>query len=165
MYKNDYELIYLYRTTKSEAIIDIIFQKYKPLIWKNIHKFYIPIKDQDDFFQEALMTLLECVQRFDESMNKTFTKYFELILYRKFISLKDKSAKYVLIEKVELLQETYTPVHQTVDIGNIYLSPLEMEIKRMYFDERLTIDSISKILNKDIKSVKNAIYRIKVKLK
>jgi RNA polymerase sporulation-specific sigma factor len=165
MYKNDYELIYLYRTTKSEAIIDIIFQKYKPLIWKNIHKFYIPIKDQDDFFQEALMTLLECVQRFDESMNKTFTKYFELILYRKFISLKDKSAKYVLIEKVELFQESYTPVHQTVDIGNVYLSPLETEIKRMYFDERLTMESIAKSLNKEVKSIKNAIYRIKVKLK
>ena len=165
MYKNDYELIYLYRTTKSEAIIDIIFQKYKPLIWKNIHKFYIPMKDQDDFFQEALMTLLECIQRFDETMNKTFTKYFELILYRKFISLKDKSAKYILTEKVELLQETYTPITDTIDTSNIYLSPLEDAIKRMYFDERLTMESIARNLNKDIKSIKNAIYRIKVKIK
>lgn len=165
MYKNDYELIYLYQTTKSEDVISIIFQKYKPLIWKNIHKFYIPTKDQDDFFQEALMSLLECVNTFDESKNKTFTKYFELVLFRKFITLKDKSSKYVLIEKPELIKESYTPIYNHVNIESLYLSELEQSIYTMYFEKRLTIDTIAKQLDKEKKSIKNAIYRIKVKIK
>jgi len=165
MYKNDYELIYLYRSTKSESVISLIFQKYKPLIWKNIHKFYIPSKDQDDFFQEALMTLLDCVNKFDESKNKTFTKYFELVLYRKFITLKDKSAKYVLIEKPELIKESYVPSYTHIAVDDLHLSVLETTIYKMYFEDRLTIDSIATKLTKDKKSIKNTVYRIKVKLK
>lgn len=165
MYKNDYELIYLYRTTKSEEVISIIFQKYKPLILKNIYKFYIPSKDHDDFFQESLMTLLDCIHTFDESKNKTFTKYFELVLYRKFITLKDKSSKYVLIEKPELIKESYTPNYEVTNIDNLYLSPLEKHIYTMYFEDKLTIETIALNLNKTQKSIKNAVYRIKVKLK
>lgn len=165
MYKNDYELIYLYRTTKSEEVISLIFQKYKPLIWRNIHKFYIPSKDQDDFFQESLMTLLDCVYSFDESRNKTFTKYFELVLYRKFITLKDKSSKYLLIEKPELIQESYTPVYNHINIDDLNFSELEKEIYNMYFELHLTIDSIAHKLGKEKKSIKNTIYRIKVKVK
>src|SRR5690554_6557116 len=165
MYKNDFELIYLYRQNKSETVMALIIKKYTPLIWKNIYKFYIPIKDQDDFFQEALMTLYTCVMTFDELKNKTFTKYFELVLFRRFIALKDQSAKYVLIEKPELLKESYIPVYDHVDIEGLHLSKLEKDIYEMYFNDKLTIDSIAKTLNKDKKSIKNAIYRIKVKLK
>ena len=165
MYKNDFELIYLYRQNKSEAVMELIIKKYTPLIWKNIYKFYIPIKDQDDFFQEAVMTLYTCVMTFDEFRNKTFTKYFELVLFRRFITLKDQSAKYVLIEKPELIKDSYTPVYDDIYLGDIYLSPLEQKVYQMYFKERMTHASIAKSLNKSLKSIKNTIYRIKVKLK
>ena len=74
------------------------------------------------------MTLLDCIHTFDESKNKTFTKYFELVLYRKFITLKDKSSKYVLIEKPELIKESYTPNYEVINTNDIYLSPLEKQI-------------------------------------
>ena len=165
MYDNDYELIYLYRTTKDEHIISVIYEKYKPLIWKNIYKFYIPSKDHDDFFQESLMVLFDCINNFDASKNKTFTRYFSLVLFHKFIQLKDKSSKYILIEKPELIKESYEPSYEPVLNEDIYLSPLERQIYQLYFKDKLIIDSIAKNIGKSKKSIKNTIYRIKTKLK
>ena len=100
------------------------------------------------------MTLLDCVYSFDESRNKTFTKYFELVLYRKFITLKDKSSKYLLIEKPELIQESYTPVYNHINIDDLNFSELEKEIYNMYFELHLTIDSIAHKLGKEKRVLK-----------
>ncbi|WP_162146978.1 sigma factor [Acholeplasma granularum] len=165
MYKNDYELIYLYRTSRSDDALALIIQKYRPLIFKNIHKFYIKQKDHDDFYQESILVLLECINNFDESRNKTFTKYFELVLFRRFIQLKNKTPKYILFEKPELFEGSFTEEIIIIKEDNIYLAPFEKEVYHRYFKQHQTIDYIAESLNKSNKSIKNAIYRIKVKIK
>jgi RNA polymerase sporulation-specific sigma factor len=70
---NDYELVYLIRTQKDSIAFDFLFQKYKKFIWKYIHFMHIEYKEQDDFFQEGILTLYKAVETFDESRNKTFS--------------------------------------------------------------------------------------------
>ncbi|VEU82924.1 sigma-70 family RNA polymerase sigma factor [Acholeplasma hippikon] len=161
---NDYELIYLYKESMNEAIFERIIEKYRPLIWKNIYKFFVKTQDQDDFYQEAVILLYQALQKFDENQNKTFTKYYELLLTRRFVQLKDKTAKYVLFPNSELIEETYTP-----DFDNFNeapeLAPLEEKIYQMYFVDKMITKSIAEQLQISEKSVKNAIYRIKCKMK
>ncbi len=161
---NDYELIYNYRNTRSEIFLQQIIDKYRPLIWKNIYKFYIEPKDQDDFYQESLLTLMDCLNRFDESKQKTFTKYFELILFRRFIYLKDKTPKYYLYERPELFEDTYTPDFDRLEEG-VFLTALEKDVCQLYFYDHQTVESIGQLLKKNEKSIKNTIYRIKSKIR
>ncbi|CDR31382.1 RNA polymerase factor sigma-70 [Acholeplasma oculi] len=166
MIKNDYELIYLYQTTKDEHILNIIIEKYRPLIWKNIYRFYVEPKDRDDFYQEACLLMLDALEVFDLSRNKTFTKYYELILFRRFIHLKDKSPKYILYDKAELIESSYTPSFDAIDKleEGFHLTAFEKDVFKLFFTDKMTQDNIAKTLDKDIKSIKNAIYRIKVKI-
>ena len=162
--KNDYELIYLYKETSSEEALIKLINKYKRLIWKNIYKFYVPISYHDDFYQEGLITLVNALNTFDSSYNKTFTRYFELILYRRFIALKKESPKYVLAPKPELFfKEEPPPFFIFFDLKS--LSDFEKRVWDLYYNERKIIKSIAEILKTDEKSIKNAIYRIKCKLK
>lgn len=162
--KNDYELIYLYKETNNEEALIKLINKYKPLIWKNIYKFYVPLSDQSDFYQEALITLVHALNTFDPIYNKTFTRYFELILYRRFIALKKASPKYILAPKPELLFREEPPsLFIFFDLKS--LSDFEKKVWDLYYNERKIIKSIAEILNTNEKSIKNAIYRIKCKLK
>ena len=162
--KNDYELIYLFKETQSEQALKKLIAKYNPLIWKNIYKFYVPLQDQDDFYQEALITLVESINKFDSSYNKTFTRYYELLLHRRFIALKNKQPKYILSPKPELFFKEHTPPFEIYFDINV-LSDFEKKVWNLYYNEKLIMKSIAKTLNTDLKSIKNAIYRIKHKLK
>lgn len=161
---NDYELIYLYKGSRCDMVLQQIINKYRPLIWKKIYQFYVQPKDQDDFYQEATITLLLAINTFDESRNKTFTRYFELILTRRFIALKNRAPKYVLVDKPELLESEYEETYDTLE-EPATLSPLEKKVFDLYVNKGKVVSSIAVTLNMTEKSVKNTIYRIKVKIK
>jgi RNA polymerase sporulation-specific sigma factor len=101
---NDYELVYLFKTQKDSIAFDFLFQKYRKFIWKNIHMLNIDQKEHDDFFQEGILMLHKAVQTFDESKNKTFTRYFELILKRHYYQLIHKLPKYLLYEDSNFME-------------------------------------------------------------
>ena len=65
-------------------------QQVSKLNLKMIHLFNVEPKDQDDFYQEAIILLVDTVYTFNEQKNKTFTRYFELVLKRRFIRLKQQ---------------------------------------------------------------------------
>lgn len=94
------------------------------------------------------MILLDCIYIFDELKNKIFIKYFEFVLYCKFIILKDKFLKYVLIEKLEFIKESYMLNYEVINIDNFYLLLLEKYIYIMYFEDKFMIDMIVLNLNK-----------------
>ena len=85
---NDYELVYLIRTHSDSIAFDFLYQKYRRFIWKFIHLMHIESKEQDDFFQEGILTLYKAVETFPmKSKNKTFTRYFRINLTKTFLSL------------------------------------------------------------------------------
>jgi len=88
---NDYEIISQIREGNNEAL-ELLFEKYKPLIYKKIYKFNL-YYDFDDMYQESLMILFKSLEKFDEKYSKTFTRYFEQNLERKFITIVSKRVR------------------------------------------------------------------------
>ena len=89
---NDYELLYLIRE-KSDEALEIMYRKYTPLIRKRILDFRIQV-NHEDFFQEGLLALDIAIRRYIDLYDKTFNKYFDLILQRRFIQILRKQEKH-----------------------------------------------------------------------
>ena len=71
---NDYELVYLVRE-QNEAALDILIQKYSPLIGKIASSYYGVGVDYEDFFQEVRMAFIKSIDTFDETSAASFYSY------------------------------------------------------------------------------------------
>ncbi|MFA5470533.1 MAG: sigma-70 family RNA polymerase sigma factor [Acholeplasmataceae bacterium] len=162
---NDFELVYLIKTQEDSVAFDFLYQKYQKFIWKCIHLLNIDQKEQEDFFQEGILILYKAAQTFDESKNKTFTRYFELILKRHFYQMISKLPKYLLYEDSNFMEcFAYYESEDPWDfIKNC--SEFEQQIYQAYFIEKQAVKRISKNLCCDSKKIYNAIFRIKEKYK
>ena len=158
---NDYELIYLVQNHQDGIALEFLFDKYKLLIWKYIHQYEVPYYEREDFFQEGLIMLHKAVLRFDEAKNKTFTRYFELILKRRFWALLKKLPKYVIKEIPDISGGYIIEEEPVISID--LKSDLEKTIFKMYFLNQEKVKTISKKTGYTRKQIYNAIYRIKDK--
>lgn len=166
---NDYELLYLIGE-QNEKARDLMYQKYSFLIRKTISVMNVPPFYQDEFFQEGLMLLMNVITTFDNSYNKTFCRFFELCLKRKFYRLfKDYmiySSKIVRIEDVEDLSLPFMEEDSVVyQIKPRFDSNIEA---KLYFDVvigNLAPKEFARINGVDIKKVYNLIYKLKKNLK
>ena len=170
---NDYELLYLINTGSDEAL-EIMLKKYEKLIYSMIHKFHVFNSNFDDAVQEARMSLLKSIRKYSEFENKTFTKFFELILERKLIDLyhieiKNKKIEdhlltfdtdmvYVIEDKLDglILKENFAKQFYK-------LSSFEQVVYEEKFIKNKKVKEISIDLNQSSVKVSNAIQRIKQK--
>jgi len=160
---NDYELIYLIQSNHDHIALDFLYKKYEKFIWKNVHLLHIEEKEYDDFFQEGNLMLLKAVKTFNENKNKSFTRYFELILKRQFYMLVGRLPKYELNEELCMYLGTS---HMDEEIEHmVFKSELESQVYEMHFINNRQIKEISLLLETDCKSIYNTIYRIKEKYK
>lgn len=164
MLLNDYELIYIIKTHQDEKALELMINKYRNLIWKMIHLFNVEQKDQDDFYQEAIILLVDTVYSFNEQRNKTFTRYFELVLKRRFIRLKQQLPGWKLYEKVELIEDRMQP-YESVLMEIPDLTEQEAIIFEYYFVKHYTTKAIVRETNLSTKQVYNSLYRLKQRLK
>lgn len=160
---NDYELIYLIQTERDDCALTFMFKKYHKFIWKQIHLLNIPFNDHDDFHQEGLLMLNKAILAFDESRNKSFTKYFELILKRQFYHLIHKIPKYVLYEDAHFFKGVTYIEEEPVEL--ILSSKLEQIIYELYFLKRCSVKDIESNTGYEKKQIYNTIFRIKEKYK
>ncbi|CCV65317.1 MAG: sigma-70 family RNA polymerase sigma factor [Paracholeplasma sp.] len=168
---NDYELIYLVQDQQDMVALDVIFAKYDRFIYKKILSFHIYGSEQDDFHQEGLIVLHRAVMTFKPEYNKTFMRYFEVLLERKFINLtKARKRKYecesYLIQE-EMTKPKYLFFEEPVEyvIPKIsFKSDIEQQIYEAYYQKGSKIEEIAGELDLNTKQVYNAIYRIKKKL-
>ena len=68
---NDNELLYLLYEGE-EVARQLLFKKYKFLIYKRLRAFRIKDKNFDDFFQEGLMALNDAINHFNPYYHKSF---------------------------------------------------------------------------------------------
>ena len=68
--------------------------KYLNLIKARAQKFGVKERYIDDFIQEGLFMLIIAARTYDSNSEKTFNKYFDLILIRKFQRLMEKEKEY-----------------------------------------------------------------------
>ena len=160
---NDYELLYLMSEFDEEAE-RILFEKYTNLIRSKVYKFKIKSRYRDDFIQEGLYMLVVAVRTYDEHSNKSFNKYFDLILHRKFVKLIEKEKCYFnavdFDDSENIVKDSSIFTYNFHDFTNY--STFEEKVlylKKKNYKPR----EISKILECDVKSVYNCICRIKNK--
>lgn len=157
---NDYEIIYLIRSQRNEDALAFMLKKYEKFIWKNIHTMYVNEDDKHDFFQESLILLNKAIQTFDESYNKTFTRYFELILKRRLFALKKDSQQYVIREP-SFFYQIESPETQKESLQPLFKNERQQSVYFYYFESHRAIDYVSETLNLSKKQVYNIIYQIK----
>lgn len=166
---NDFELLYLIRENCDFAL-DIMFRKYIPLINSRIKSFNIKHWNRDDFFQEGLICLHKAISTFREDKNKTFTKYFDLILQRHFMQiLRKESNNFYNVDLVgagEYISEPETKFEDSLSevINKVKFSKFETEVLK---NLRLGVKSreIASLLGCKPKQVYDATDRIKKKIK
>lgn len=166
---NDYELLYLIHQGSDEAL-EIMFDKYQYLIYARVKRFNIPISLRDDFVQEGYIMLNKAIKTYKMESNKTFNKYFDLILQRRFISLIRINKTY---QNYAVLMEEVNPSYES-DATNDTSS---IEVRESMFSKQEHLIFVNKYLNSMTteemvlkfgltpKQIYNATVRIKAKLK
>ncbi len=190
---NDNELIILARE-KNEDAINILYNKYKPLITKKCSNYFKYVKDKgiefNDLTQECLIGFEESIRNYNPNADTLFYTFTSICMDRQIITL----IKKVNRDKNRFLNEAIS-IESCLEDNNNLLDRIEdnsynpevgimgdAEYQELYdkiikvltnFEECVfnlklqgfDYDEISSILDKDTKSVYNAIGRIKDKIK
>lgn len=184
---NDYELVILAQEGNEDAI-NLIYQKYKPIIVKKSKNAIIYATHHgieiSDIMQEGYIGLEEAIKSFLPEENKaSFYTFANLCIDRQIVNYLRKSTKGrekilnnavtiddnmekiisddVNIEENFLLKDRERNIVEKVksELTEFELKVFEMKINGYNFVE------ISNILNKDVKSIYNTFHRIKIKIK
>lgn len=187
---NDYELLDQVYSCNEDAN-EILLYKYRPLI-VNLAKKYIPYceggVDLNDLIQEGMLGLNEAIQTFRDDKEANFGTYARLCIKRQLMNLVKSTRRQknmilnqsVSIEDDEsntidkfLTDSSFDPsmMLEESENHNLLLAKLSdslttlenrvFELKRQGFEYK----EIADILDKDPKSIDNAMQRIKIKLK
>lgn len=169
---NDYEIISQIKEGNNEAL-ELLFEKYKPLISKKIYKFNL-YYDFDDMYQESLMVLFKSMNRFEEKYSKTFTRYFEQNLERKFITIVTKR-----VRRGEIFRNNqkyiYESNHNTV-LNSVYFDLAKKEITKVLTNTENLVYTLRELNNFSIsyihtnyglteKVIYNSLHRAKIKIR
>src|SRR5690554_2430650 len=154
---NDYELIHLIQSEQCEAALQTLIQKYKLLANRFMYQFQVKETDYDDYLQEAAIMLYKAATLFIENYNKTFTRYYELLLRRRILYLKKNEPQYILNEGASYSKEDKPYYEHSVIDG---LASFEEVIYKKYFVLNQKISFIAKSESISAKQIYNAIYRI-----
>ena len=169
---NDFEIINLVKQGDEEAF-KLMVDKYRFLVAKKIKNFNL-MTDFDDCFQEALMILHRSIIKFDESFNRTFTRYFESNLINFLITFKNKKIRYqsFKVEKLPIMYDGFVKEDEKIyfqdhEIINAYssLSDFEKKVFKVRIIDKKNIIECAEILNCEEKQVYNAVDRIRKKIK
>ena len=188
---NDYEVLSM--VADNEEATELLFKKYKPLIVGIAKKMYRTIQnsgfDLNDLIQEGMIGFSTAINTFDEHKDTTFFTYAKTCIERRLISLIKSASRY----KHQLLNESYSvedlakdsqsienllednssnPENKLIDSENTnelvkniqkQLTPLESAVFELKISG-FTYREIADILDKESKSIDNAISRIKAKV-
>lgn len=184
----DEELIVKCKSGDTFAIEEI-FSRYKPLLEKISRGYFLLGSDNDDLVQEAMIGLYKAILSFDKNQNASFKTFATLCARRNILSAIKKSNSQknkTLNECLSLSDITgddeenflFLPPNSLLAYENIIekekmqeikqqiiksLSKLELKILSLYL-KGFSYDYMSKNLNITVKSVDNALCRIKKKL-
>ena len=191
---NDNELISLAKE-KNEDAINLLHEKYKPLITKKSNKYYKYVNNKgielSDLTQECLLGFEESIKDYNPNDNVTFYTFTNICMDRQLLTeikrlnrdkykllndaipletidtdndtnlidflknMKDNPEE-GLLEEIEY-QELYNKI--TKNLTNLEECVFNLKLQNFNYKE------ISDILDKDPKSIDNAIQRIKNKIK
>ncbi len=171
---NDNEIVYLIQSGSEEAYIFLV-SKYKKMIYSRIYKY--KLKDIDDAYQEGIIALYNAALSFNKEINKTFNKYFEVVLTHRFFDIKRKMKldyEYFLSENIikntccinESI-ETLSKKNRVDEIIGVLdvLNTREKNVFYEYYILNMQIDEIAMKENIDRQYIYYLIHEIKDKIK
>lgn len=166
-----------------ENAFEELLKRYTPLIESMTLQFVssdASSQDREDLRQEAILGFYKALTRFDTEQNEVqFGLYAKECIRNRLISYMRTEKKRVRVfplesgESVDIADAEQDPVNRLVEQENylaLYdricstLSPYENRVWWMYLSGR-TASEIGKQLGKDARSVQNAVYRIRRKLR
>lgn len=162
-----------------------LLKRYFYLIRRIMSSFYIIGCGKDDILQESMIGLFKAMKSYDKKYNKSFKTYAELCIRRQIISVIRKSKSYenksvFIFERLDddnaLLEQLSDDYNNPEDIllfeedknsfsefATIHLSEYEKSVINEYCNGK-TYKEIAENLNRDIKSIDNALQRVKKKI-
>ena len=193
-YENDYELLYMISENDEDANSEI-FKKYEPVITKYARKYEKLVEgkgiDYNDLFQEGLIGLNSAINNYKNQKNIKFSTFAFMCIERKILS----AVKKVNRKKHSILNESFSIHYQLSDEKSEFedILPYDKsgiedilvmnENKELFFEKinstlsklekkvyelRLrgyTQDEMALELNKSLKSIESALFRMKIKIK
>ena len=186
MENNDYELIALAQENNEDAI-NIIYQKYKPLIVKKSKTAFLQATHHgieiNDIIQEGYIGLDEAIRNFSQDDTASFYTFASLCIERKinnYVRRVTQNKNRLLNEAVALVEGLENIVSDNTNIEKAFISrdnekdfvkkikeqltSFEEEVFEMRIND-YTFEEIANTLNKDIKSIYNTFQRIRQKIK
>lgn len=167
---NDYELLYLVKERNNQKALEILIKKYEKYIYKKAISFFPREKELDDYYQEGVLCLYKAIDSFDDKYNKTFMRYFEVVLNRHYINMYHKNKRETeqtlmlvneaIVNEQNFYEEKELSVELNVELG----SKIEELVYLYYFQQGKSVNYLCETLELTRKQVYNAIYRVKQKL-
>jgi len=192
-YENLTEQELVEKTKNGDEIAEkYLYTKYYNIVKRIVSSFFIIGGDKDDLFQEAMIGLVHAVNKYNCNINNNFRYFAELCIRRQIITAIRNSKGYeknLLNNCISLYEySNYEQENNLLDkyvykdclnpenvmmikeeLNNYYsmkakiLSNFEREVLTEYENGK-TYQEISIALEKDIKSVENALQRVRKKI-
>lgn len=160
-----------------ERAFEELFSAYKRVIDFHIRRIDHPDSIYDDLFQEGLIGLLKAVRCYD-GKSSSFATFASLCIRNSILSgVRKYNTRYDLApsdlsgfteeETVPSAEDVTLDGYRAESLYNLVfsaLSPYEKLVFELFLKD-ISYESISFALGKDVRSIENAVYRIRTKLK
>lgn len=188
----DEEVIHLIRNGSKWGMEHLI-EKYKPVVRAKSRSYFLVGADREDIVQEGMIGLFKAIRDYKEDKSIPFRMFAEMCITRQIITavktatrqkhiplnsyislnkrLFDEDSDKMLIEMLQevsvtdpeelfISKEDYNLIeHKMVEL----LSPFEKQVLTMYLSG-IAYQEIARQLNKPVKSIDNALQRLKKKI-
>lgn len=189
----DENIIALIRNENDLFAQDYIIDKYKPLVIAKARSYFIMGADKEDIIQEGMIGLYKAIRDFNVEKQASFYSFAELCILRQIITAIKMANRqkhmplnsYLSLNRsvydeeddctyLELLSYDIKANPESLVIGNenkkaieksiaLSLSEFERKVLNIYLKGKSYVE-IAKIINRDEKSIDNALQRIKKKV-
>ena len=177
----------------SQEAQEILFERYKNLVRAKARTYFLIGADKEDLIQEGMIGLYKAMRDYNTDKNCSFRAFAELCITRHIITaikaatrkkhtplnsyvsfnktFNDEQSDRLLVDTL-ISTELTDPEELLIDRESMLdieeriekvLSPLEKDVLRYYLNG-LSYVEIAKYLNRHVKSIDNALQRIKKKL-
>lgn len=188
----DEELVYLAREGDEEAL-EFLINKYKNFVRSKARTYFLVGADREDIVQEGMIGIYKAIRDYRSDRQASFRAFAELCITRQIITAIKTATRqkhiplnsYVSLNKPVFDDESERTLLDIMAPGNIsdpeallisqeevadiegkmdeLLSPLEKEVVELYLEGKSYIE-IAHELQRHVKSVDNALQRVKRKL-
>lgn len=134
---NDNELLY-YVSRKSDIALEILIEKYIPLIKKKLKDYKIVPRFYDEFYQECIILLYESIHNFIPQKNSSFNHYFQISLNFHIRNMLKRNNNY--FSKIQIIDDEILDTSYSSKDEYVFDNNMDRAIQKLSEDERLLYD-------------------------